>query len=1013
MKKSWVSLLVFLTLVNAGVAQQKTGPAPPAAPAIMSTTPTTNPETLQVLDNQGHQVPIGTFPPGGPFSGAAGGGGGGNGAPYLSVEQFGMHHGTQDNSPFVHALMVGLSPGVAGGYDVAFPAVAGQNYTPYYFSDTFYASRLAHFRCSGLGGDGSTSSTELVFAAGVDGFQQTGGNFGYPDGYSYGSGKLDGCTIVSLGSGIAFATQSSQTITGVNMDSDLGGTIPPTTWGPGDGVIITPYLGGYVSDYTKPWVPTGAYVTAVDGATGNLTLAPGFGVLPTVGGATAVAIFVPNTSGAGQYQDGDTLQIGNNTFTFRSTLGTTAGNVLINASNNLATFAYLEDCINNHTTNADCRAPTNVPNITAHHLIQNGYQVGYFLATTSGVGGAGYPSVYTAQTNQVYAAGLFPYGDTFGGGGYGSTQQYIVRLPYEKRFTVNTYSYPQTTPIAESFNSVTGVLTLTFTTNPIDTSGAVGLPIDLVYPYPGPYAGLYTTWPIRNTSGNVINVQATPYAVNTRATAAWVAGATAIPIGDCTIFAAAAGQNVIDASITGDPVIGVVSSCSTGSGAGTLHLASGTGVPASQTAADYLTVPTLTPVGGTLSAGNSHAIVTAGPRPPIPGDVLWSDAQYLGGMILQVNGTGFPYIVDVVGPTEITTGQNAYTTHPTAAPGQWWVIPAGVKRDGQASTANLYITQWPIGLEMACSAAYSLPNAGGMNCTSSEDRENFFIGDLIGRWTAGDNTGASSSYHEEYAKNSWIDVLEAGNVGSNYVSLNLNSWEGGQAYNGFLGDCFHENRSTGFGGYPAQGDAGCVAWAGLWPAGEGGNVLWINPQVDSPVPSNTYITHGGLAGNWVASPNPGKNDCVMMGNTTYANFMLAISPDCGWGDSMSFSYNGSGYSISDWVYGSWLNFPLYNNPNQPQFPVGLQTPAIRSGEAANDDFTGRVTLSGGTGSWPFTFNNNPGGPYTVPPNCLCAQVPSGPGVAATDACTVYASLTGLTFTGTGSDTIKYICVGRN
>ena len=152
-------------------------------------------------------------------------------------------------------------------------------------------------------------------------------------------------------------------------------------------------------------------------------------------------------------------------------------------------------------------------------------------------------------------------------------------------------------------------------------------------------------------------------------------------------------------------------------------------------------------------------------------------------------------------------------------------LPAAVKRDQQASTKDLYITQWPIGLEMACTSNASQPQGAGMNCTTSKDTDNFFIENLIGRWTAGNNTGASQSDHEEFADDFWIDVLEAGGVGSTYIATNSNSVEGNEATNGVMGNCRNGagNQSSMFGGYTINNPNGsCMASLGLWPPTSGG-----------------------------------------------------------------------------------------------------------------------------------------------------------------------------------------------
>src|SRR6516164_4440637 len=65
-KRFLLSAAFSLVAVSAGAQTSRTVPQP--QPAIMSTTPTTNPILLQVLDNLGNQIQIGSFAPGGAFT---------------------------------------------------------------------------------------------------------------------------------------------------------------------------------------------------------------------------------------------------------------------------------------------------------------------------------------------------------------------------------------------------------------------------------------------------------------------------------------------------------------------------------------------------------------------------------------------------------------------------------------------------------------------------------------------------------------------------------------------------------------------------------------------------------------------------------------------------------------------------------------------------------------------------------------------------------------------------------
>ena len=84
------------------------------------------------------------------------------------------------------------------------------------------------------------------------------------------------------------------------------------------------------------------------------------------------------------------------------------------------------------------------------------------------------------------------------------------------------------------------------------------------------------------------------------------------------------------------------------------------------------------------------------------------------------------------------------------------------------------------------------------------------------------------------------------------------------------------------------------------------------------------------------------------------------------------------------------------------FPRGVGLPRIYSGQSSNADLTGRITLSGGTAIY------NLQGAYVNPPNCLTQDV-------TTPTSNSYAveTNTAITFHGSGSDVIKWICAGTN
>ena len=107
------------------------------------------------------------------------------------------------------------------------------------------------------------------------------------------------------------------------------------------------------------------------------------------------------------------------------------------------------------------------------------------------------------------------------------------------------------------------------------------------------------------------------------------------------------------------------------------------------------------------------------------------------------------------------------------------------------------------------------------NCTTSHDSYNLLQGNWIGRWTSGDNTGASDSIGEEFAKNYVTDIMEGGEVGSTYINMNSNSSEGGSTPYAFMGNCINQNFSSFFGGYTGTASPPCAAQRGLIPPTNG------------------------------------------------------------------------------------------------------------------------------------------------------------------------------------------------
>ena len=160
----------------------------------------------------------------------------------------------------------------------------------------------------------------------------------------------------------------------------------------------------------------------------------------------------------------------------------------------------------------------------------------------------------------------------------------------------------------------------------------------------------------------------------------------------------------------------------------------------------------------------------------------------------------------------------------------------------------------------------------------------------------------------------------------------------------------------------------------------------------------TSCANTGGGGNGVVTLSGGGASVASSGSTDSLQFGLSMIGD-EWNSTVAAPGGVVGWVNTINAGRSFYPFgPISNSSTQPDYT--MQT--VRSGSASNTDITGRVTLSVGTGSYSL------GQTYTSAPNCLCNDVTT-PG----NACSVSESTTTLTFTGTGTDVVKYVCIGRN
>ena len=286
----------------------------PQQPASLTITPTTLPEVLQVLDNTGTWVPMGLVNSTKHTFTAIGG----EADIVVTDPEIGMAaNNGQDNSPFVDALMTHQMPAAWGGYDVLFPGIPGQTTTTYYFTEPLVNRRTATYHCAGSVG---YLATILAFAPGVDGFTQE--IYTYTSDGGIGGGILSSCYVVSTGSGGATADTANPTkLTGVGFT--YVPNAPRPSWHVGDGLILTGGSNGVSAIATSFPVPMGTTITAVDPSTGDLTLSnPVTQSLGQYWSWIPKATSLFTQTGINNFSNGDTIEVGPNTYTMVTTLST-------------------------------------------------------------------------------------------------------------------------------------------------------------------------------------------------------------------------------------------------------------------------------------------------------------------------------------------------------------------------------------------------------------------------------------------------------------------------------------------------------------------------------------------------------------------------------------------------------------------------------------------------------------------------------------------------------------------
>ena len=188
----------------------------------------------------------------------------------------------------------------------------------------------------------------------------------------------------------------------------------------------------------------------------------------------------------------------------------------------------------------------------------------------------------------------------------------------------------------------------------------------------------------------------------------------------------------------------------------------------------------------------------------------------------------------------------------------------------------------------------------------------------------------------------------------------------------------------------------------------GSPMAWVNTRTFDTTATQPFTTVAGTNSITVAAcPSPALPAGTPISDTALVpnkNFGTLTSCTAGTLNTLAFiataaniASSGAADAISfvQWRPGP----PIANDTAGTDYSIPN---VMRSGKSTNVDLVGRIALTGGAASYTLA------GTYASAPNCLCSDV-----TKPANACSVSESTTALIFAGTGTDTVKWICVGRN
>ena len=918
-----------------------------------------------------------------------------------------------DNSPFFQNLMNKMGPPAStSGYDVTIPGVPYQTYTEYYFSQTAVASRGANYHCSGTTWN---PAVYLVFAPGVDGWIQE--SYTMTGGQGSGGGMLSGCFIFHLGFGTATANAlTPNTLTGVTFQRDPAGLIPSPNWSVGDGIFLVGYGNASLPTNALPAAPIGTTITAIDGVTGNLTLS-GAGVSPFFGylansppfiAVHSTATFTQTASN--NFVNNDALQVGSTTYHFKTTIG--AVNDVLPGVDFPTSAANLIAAMTNAAGQYVTYIPSNsgAQGFAANVEVKASYAAGVITFTSiySGPGVNTFPSVYTPAGT---AAGAFA-NPTFTGAN--TTASCTGACVATNNISSRFYQFPVAQAFKIQTTSGSNSVTVISGPQPLKTGDVI---LSDAFPFGTTVSNVTgTSFPqtvtmtVPTLTGTAQNATAT-YAPGAEGNL-WIMYADLV-----TRTSASAEHNRFNYAPIGQQISctsgGQLSICTTARSRDNYHQfdllgtwlsgnnASGVSLTDDTFATDFIAdIFNGGTLGLVLNNNNTNSYES--------GNTKWgylvncgnaNSSILLGGYYTAFNGNACA---------------NQVSVYPPGPGGTLFVGPQLSASNGPALAGAAS------GQTGGFTGAYGFTFKGGTDgkqCTQ------------IGGQPAAQSIELGVSNNACTAATMW-------QLNWNSVANDFEWIYGANATQKFV------NPALGYTGYAGNGLGNLLFPFGVILGGDGNNPVAAQARLfgtantkpaanwhalgDTEI--NTLAPPGGQAAWYLASSasnSPQLSAAVVKGTTTSVAVSACPTPTPPAGtlvaDNSQASPVNLGTFLSCTTGPNTLNFQAaaLNNGSSGDFLKFLQwygagpisndvanpdytATTIRSGSASNKDVGGRITLAAGTATYTLT------GVYATAPVCFTADATT-PG----NASSVSETSTVLTFTGTGTDVIKYHCIGRN